>query len=383
MTKNPDTKTTGIGKRLAALRKQRGLTQEELAQVVGVSRRRIAYYERETQHPPTTILPRLAEVLEVTTDELLGATLDHCGEEADAATPYKYPPCEGSTVEQVDVREVYHEEHLKVIQGDSREALASIPDKTFRCCITSPPYWGLRDYGYGGQIGAEDTPERYIADLVDIFREVRRTLTDDGTLWLNIGDSYTSGNRKWRDKDGKNPARAMTYRPPTPTGLKPKDLIGIPWRLALALQEDGWFLRSDIIWNKPNCQPESVKDRPTRSHEYVFLLSKSKMYYYDAEDIKEPTVNGGKPKNRRSVWNINTNGFHGAHFAVFPPELVRLCLLAGSERGDRIVDPFFGSGTMGLVCLEEHRKCVGIELHPQYVDMALERISHVQPSLAI
>lgn len=383
MTKNPDTRTTGIGKRLAALRKEKGLTQEELAQAAGVSRRRIAYYERETQHPPTTILPRMAEVLEVTTDELLGATLGRCGDEADAATPYKYPPCEESTVEQVDVREVYHEEHLKVIQGDSREALASIPDKTFRCCITSPPYWGLRDYGYGGQIGAEDTPERYIADLVDIFREVRRTLTDDGTLWLNIGDSYTSGNRKWRDKDRKNPARAMTYRPPTPTGLKPKDLIGIPWRLALALQEDGWFLRSDIIWNKPNCQPESVKDRPTRSHEYVFLLSKSKMYYYDSEGIKEPTVNGGKPKNRRSVWNINTNGFHGAHFAVFPPELVRLCLLAGSERGDTIVDPFFGSGTMGLVCVEEHRKCVGIELHPQYVDMALDRISHVQPLLAI
>lgn len=383
MTKNRDTRTAGIGKRLAAFRKQRGMTQEELAQVVGVSRRRIAYYEGETQHPPTTILPRLAEVLEVTTDELLGATLDSCGGDADAATPYKYPPCEESTIEQVDVREVYHENHLKVIQGDSREALASIPDKTFRCCITSPPYWGLRDYGYGGQIGAEDTPERYITDLVDIFREVRRTLTDDGTLWLNIGDSYTSGNRKWRDKDGKNPARAMTYRPPTPTGLKPKDLIGIPWRLALALQEDGWFLRSDIIWNKPNCQPESVKDRPTRSHEYVFLLSKSKMYYYDAEGIKEPTVNGGKPKNRRSVWNINTNGFHGAHFAVFPPELVRLCLLAGSERGDTIVDPFFGSGTMGLVCVEEHRKCVGIELHPQYVDMALDRVSHVQPLLAI
>ncbi|MFA0026921.1 site-specific DNA-methyltransferase, partial [Vibrio sp. 10N.261.49.A5] len=160
-----------------------------------------------------------------------------------------------------------------MIIADSRKALSKIPDKTFQMCVTSPPYWGLRDYNIHGQIGAEETIHEFIDDLVEIFREVRRTLKDDGLLWLNIGDSFTSGGRTWRDKDKKNPSRGMSYRAPTPEGLKPKDLIGLPWRLALALQDDGWYLRSDNIWYKPNCQPESVKDRPTRSHEYVFLLS--------------------------------------------------------------------------------------------------------------
>ena len=272
------------------------------------------------------------------------------------------------------VREVYHEGDIRIIQGDSRRALAEIPGNTFQCCITSPPYWGLRDYGIKGQIGAENDPDDYVAELVDIFREVRRTLREDGTLWLNIGDSYTSGDRRWRAPDKKNPGRAMSYRPPTPRGLKPKDLIGVPWRLALALQADGWFLRSDIIWNKPNCQPESVKDRPTRAHEYVFLFSKSESYFYDYAAIQEPSVNGNGPKNRRTVWNVNTNGFHGAHFAVFPPELVRLCLLAGSRTGAQVLDPFFGSGTVGLVCREHQRRCVGIELNPEYVRMAVERM---------
>jgi len=281
------------------------------------------------------------------------------------------------------VREVYNAHDVKIVQGDSRRALAKIPDSTFQCCITSPPYWGLRDYGIDGQIGAEFDPSEYIKDLVGIFREVRRTLRDDGTLWLNIGDSYTSGNRKWRDTDKKNPARAMTYRPPTPEGLKPKDLIGVPWRLALALQEDGWFLRSDIIWNKPNCQPESVKDRPTRAHEYVFLMSKAKMYYYDFEAIKEPSRNGGGRKNRRTVWDINTNGFHGAHFAVFPPELVRTCMRAGSKPGSTVLDPFFGSGTVGVVSMEERRECLGIELNPEYVKIAKDRVRKTQPLLSI
>lgn len=218
---------------------------------------------------------------------------------------------------------------------------------------------------------------------MNIFREVRRTLREDGTLWLNIGDSYTSGDRRWRAPDKKNPGRAMSYRPPTPQGLKPKDLIGVPWRLALALQADGWYLRSDIIWNKPNCQPESVKDRLTRAHEYVFLFSKNDNYFYDCDAIREPSVNGQCPKNRRTVWNINTNGFHGAHFAVFPPELVRVCLLAGSRAGSLVSDPFFGSGTVGLVCREYQRHCVGIELNPTYVKMALDRIRETTPSLPI
>jgi site-specific DNA-methyltransferase (cytosine-N4-specific) len=198
-------------------------------------------------------------------------------------------------------------------------------------------------------------------------------LKDDGTFWLNIGDSYTSGNRTWRDTDRKNPARAMAYRPPTPEGLKPKDLIGIPWRLAFALQADGWYLRSDIVWYKPNCQPESVKDRPTRSHEYIFLLTKNEKYYYDHESIKEDSLNGSK-KNKRTVWSINTEAFDGAHFATFPESLVAPCLLAGSREGDIVLDPFFGSGTVGCVSLKSGRAFVGIEINPEYVEMARNRI---------
>ena len=199
-------------------------------------------------------------------------------------------------------------------------------------------------------------------------------LREDGTLWLNIGDSYTSGGRTWRAPDKKNRARRMTYRPATPEGLKPKDLIGVPWRLAFALQQDGWYLRSDIIWNKPNCQPESVKDRPTRSHEYLFLLTKSDNYYYDHAAIKEPANGSGLMKNRRTVWNINTEGFNGAHFAVFPRDLVRLCILAGSRPGSTVLDPFFGAGTVGVVSKETERRCVGIEMKPEYAELALSRI---------
>ena len=267
------------------------------------------------------------------------------------------------------------EEDFKCIVGDSRYALTYLEDKIFQCCITSPPYWGLRDYDIAGQIGAEESLNDYIADLVVIFREVRRTLSDDGTLWLNIGDSYTSGNRTWRDTDKKNAARAMSYRPPTPPGLKPKDLIGIPWRLAFALQQDGWYLRADIIWHKPNGQPESVKDRPTRSHEYIFLFSKSEKYYYDYEAIKESAKNGSDLRNRRTIWSINTEGFKGAHFAVFPPKLVQLCLLAGSKPDSIILDPFLGSGTVAQVCLENRRKCIGVELNPEYAELAHERVS--------
>lgn len=241
----------------------------------------------------------------------------------------------------------------EIIFGDVRELLKEIPGEVFQTCVTSPPYWGLRDYDVVGQIGAESDMRVYIQNLVDVFREVRRTLANDGTLWLNIGDSYTSGGRTWRQADKNNPRREMSYRPDTPAGLKPKDLIGIPWRLALALQDDGWYLRTDIIWNKPNCQPESVKDRPTRAHEYVFLFSKSEKYLYDHEAVREPAVDKEqKTRNRRTVWNINTEPYAGAHFAVFPTALVRLCVAAGSKKGDRVLDPFFGSGTTGVVCNE-------------------------------
>jgi len=209
-----------------------------------------------------------------------------------------------------------------VIQGDAETHLKLLPNDFFRCCITSPPYWGLRDYGIEGQIGAEDNPEDYIDRLVTVFNEVRRVLTPDGTLWLNIGDSYTSGNRGYRAPDKKNPIRAMSYRAKTPNGLKPKDLVGVPWRLAFALQASGWYLRSDIIWEKPNCMPESVKDRPTRAHEYVFLMSKSLNYFFDSKKIRE--FNG---RNRRTVWSIPTEPFPGAHFATFPPKLIEPCVL--------------------------------------------------------
>ncbi len=271
----------------------------------------------------------------------------------------------------------------ELIVGDARKELARFADGSFQCCVTSPPYWGLRDYGIDGQIGAEVRVDDYIADLVAVFREVRRTLRDDGTLWLNIGDSYTSGGRTWRDSDEKNPARGMSYRAPTPDGLKPKDLIGVPWRLAMALQADGWYLRADIIWHKPNCQPESVKDRPTRSHEYVFLLSKSEQYFYDHEAIREPTTQGDGVRNRRTVWAINTEAYSGAHFAVFPPELVRLCVLAGSKPGSTVLDPFMGSGTSGAVSLQYARKFVGIELKPEYADLARERLTGQTAGLAL
>ena len=255
-----------------------------------------------------------------------------------------------------------------VLQGDAERVLAQLPSNWFRCCVTSPPYWGLRDYGEDDQIGIENDPYEYIERLVAVFEQVRRVLREDGTLWLNIGDSYTSGNRTYRAPDKKNPVRAMAHRAKTPKGLKPKDLIGIPWRLAFALQEAGWYLRGDIIWEKPNCMPESVRDRPTRAHEYIFQLSKSLRYHYDQANVR---VNG---RNRRTVWSIPTEPFSGAHFATFPPRLVEPCILAGSLPGDWVLDPFFGSGTVGTVCVQQDRRYVGIELNPEYVQLALERI---------
>lgn len=267
-----------------------------------------------------------------------------------------------------------------IFEGDALHALSRLPSESVQCVVTSPPYWGLRDYGIDGQIGLEETLSQFLNRLIAVFSEVKRVLKNDGVLWLNIGDGYTSGNRGYRAPDKKNPARAMTVRPNTPEGLKRKDLLGIPWRLAFALQEDGWYLRSDIVWHKPNAMPESVKDRPTRAHEYLFMFSKSERYFYDREAVKEPGLNGGL-RNRRSVWNINTQAFPGAHFATFPSDLIEPCILASSRPGDYALDPFFGSGTVGVVCLENQRHYVGIELHPDYVAMAAERLSATEEKI--
>lgn len=270
---------------------------------------------------------------------------------------------------------------LVVLHGDTRDVIRELPDNSFQCAVTSPPYWGVRDYGVEGQIGAESDLQDYIKTLVDIFREVRRVLKPDGTFWLNIGNTYTSGGRKWRQEDEKNKGRGMSYRPPTPPGLKKKDLIGVAWMLAMECQKDGWYLRNDMIWYKPNCQPESVRDRFTVAHEYVFLFSKSEQYFFDQDSIKERTTDGNGLKNRRTVWSINTEPCPEAHFAVFPRALVRPCLLGGSREGDVILDPFYGAGTVGIVAKELGRRCVGIELKSEYIDIAHKRTAAVQAAL--
>lgn len=262
-----------------------------------------------------------------------------------------------------------------IIEADARAALARLPSGSVQCVVTSPPYWGLRDYGIPGQIGLEPTMAEFIQSLSAIFAEVKRILKDDGVLWLNIGDGYTSGNRGWRAPDKKNPNRAMSQRPDNPPGLKDKDLIGIPWRLAFALQENGWFLRSDIVWHKPNAMPESVKDRPTRAHEYIFMLTKSERYTYHHESVKE-RADDGTMRNRRSVWSINTSGSGSSHIAAFPEALVMPCILAATQPGEYVLDPFFGSGTVGVVARRLGRRYIGIELNPLYVreaERTLER----------
>lgn len=256
-----------------------------------------------------------------------------------------------------------------IFEGDALRVLARLPSNSIQAVVTSPPYWGMRDYKISGQLGLEESLPQFLNRLVAVFSEIKRILKDDGTLWLNIGDGYTSGNRGWRAPDKKNAARAMSVRPDTPVGLKPKDLMGIPWRLAFRLQEDGWYLRSDIVWHKPNAMPESVKDRPTRAHEYVFLLSKNERYYYDHKAVLE-----GNGRNRRSVWSINTQPIPNNHFATFPPSLIYPCILASTRPGDFVLDPFFGSGTVGVVCEELERRYVGIELHPEYIELAASRL---------
>jgi site-specific DNA-methyltransferase (cytosine-N4-specific) len=258
--------------------------------------------------------------------------------------------------------------------GDALQVLKVLPSGICRTAITSPPYWGLRDYDTLGQIGSEDDVGDYVKKLVEVFNELKRVLTDDGTFWLNLGDCYTSGGRTWRAPDKKSPGRAMSYRAPTPEGLKPKDLVGVPWRVAMALQEDGWYLRSEIIWHKPNALPESVKDRPTRAHETIFLFSKNEVYFYDYQSTREKGTNG-KLRNKRNVWSVQTEPYNGAHFATYPPKLIEPCVLAGSEQDDYIIDPFFGSGTTGLVSSLHRRNFIGIELKAEYVELSKKRLA--------
>ena len=350
---------------------------------------------------------------------------------------------------------------FELLQGDCLQQLATLPAASVQCCVTSPPYWGLRDYGTAGQLGLEATPDEYVANMVAVFRAVRRVLRDDGTLWLNLGDSYagsgpsgasyqseTTKRREGMDTDGAFRIsktlgqRGLTYaekKPIPPPGLKPKDLVGIPWRVAFALQADGWYLRQDIIWHKPNPMPESVTDRCTKAHEYIFLLTKSARYYYDNEAVKEPQIcsdprliksgivrsreygystkenelrtgnrkyddvpinyagNGTNVKghkgnsmntldgkrNKRSVWTVTTKPFKGAHFATFPPDLIVPCILAGSAADTLVLDPFSGAGTTGVVAVQHGRRYIGIELNPDYLEMSRKRIQLVRDSLTV
>lgn len=338
----------------------------------------------------------------------------------------------------------------QILVGDCIDMMRALPDQSVQCCVTSPPYFGLRDYGMPDQIGLEETPAEFVCRLVQVFREVRRVLRDDGTLWVNMGDTYASiaggyapgGSAGKHDMVSQSTRGAVLRgkRRSPPTGLKQKDLMGIPWRLAFGLQDDGWYLRQDIIWHKPNPMPESTKDRCTKSHEYVFLLSKCPRYFYDQDAIREPVAlssvvrlaqdleqqlgsdrvpgkaNGPmkavrskrdsfkresskreqampghslgthRPereesaypldtRNKRSVWTVPTQGFKGAHFATFPPELIRPCILAGAPRGGVVLDPFGGAGTTAVVAMQEGRKSILCELNPEYAAMAERRIA--------
>jgi len=305
--------------------------------------------------------------------------------------------------------------NINILQGNCIETLQKLDDKSINTCITSPPYWGLRNYNdEEKQLGMEDTPEEFVDNLVKVFREVKRVLRDDGTVWLNLGDSYSSGGRTTTTNQSLRGDKDYGVTRPKPSkGIKPKDLIGIPWRVALALQKDGWYLRQDIIWHKPNPMPESVKDRCTKAHEYIFLLSKSPKYYCDMELIREPIKEsnkgfimarartakgalGGKNKhnmerrnykeikgaNKRSVWTVTTKPFKGAHFATFPMDLIEPCVLAGCPEGGTVLDPFGGSGTTGIVAVNHNRHAVLCELNQEYIDLAKKRIGEQAGFLA-
>lgn len=309
----------------------------------------------------------------------------------------------------------------KVICGNAAEVLRTLPQGSVNMCVTSPPYYGLRDYGVVGQIGIEQSPQEYIARLTEVFGEVMRVLADDGTLWLNIGDSYAGSGKGPMSiqvaGNGKNKnlydMKSRIYDVPKRwEGIKPKDLIGIPWTLAFALREQGWYLRSDIIWHKKNCLPESTKDRPTKCHEHIFLLAKSPKYYFDYKAIQEPVKEVSKERYRRGrsadskyvgqqgitevrenfadfdqeyrrkrdVWEVSTNTYKmDEHFAMFPEKLIEPCILAGSREGGVVLDPFFGSGTTGAVAKRLNREYIGIDLNPRYIEKAEKRIAEVKP----
>ena len=313
----------------------------------------------------------------------------------------------------------------RVLVGDCIASMRGLPDGSVNTCVTSPPYFGLRDYGHDGQIGLEPTPDEFVSALVAVFREVKRVLRDDGTLWLNLGDSYASyrdgkatPDTTRGDSTGtlvpKGSAKNRMASSFAGTSIKHKDLIGIPWRVAFALQQDGWYLRQDIIWHKPNPMPESVRDRCTKAHEYIFLLSKNKKYYFDSEAIKEPCSEdmqrraakghtrgaGGKVdksrmdantlrgehakvievsngRNKRSVWTVTTKPFKGAHFATFPPDLIEPCILTGCPVGGTVLDPFGGSGTTAGVALKHGRNAILCELNPEYAAIVPDRIAAI------
>jgi DNA modification methylase len=290
-----------------------------------------------------------------------------------------------------------------VVLGDCLATLRRLPSNFVQCCVTSPPYFGLRDYGVEGQIGLEESPAAYLERLTEVFEEVRRVLRPDGTLWLNLGDSYAANTKGSSGKGAKQCSNAGTLLKgrgwKIPEGLKPKDLIGIPWRAAFALQSAGWWLRQDLIWAKPNPMPEPVRDRCTKSHEYLFMLSKSARYFYDHDAIKEEatgrsagngfkrdhrvTIRNGNPevfggyerRNKRSVWTVTPKPFRGAHFATFPPELITPCVLAGTKPGDIVLDPFNGAGTTGVVAMAHGRRYLGCELNPEYVEITRARFA--------
>lgn len=310
---------------------------------------------------------------------------------------------------------------FKLKQGDCLESLKDLPNNSIQCCVTSPPYFNLRDYGIDGQIGRENSPKEYIDRLVDVFEEVRRVLKLNGTLWVNIGDTWAA-NRSYQVPSTKGGAKHSPAQgnggtgSKVPEGLKPKDLIGIPWMLAFALRDAGWYLRQDIIWQKPNAMPESVKDRCVKSHEYVFLFSKSEKYYFDHEAIQEDAQNAGKvvklgeksfskgqakgagveasgngledtytvkdKRNKRSVWTVTTKPIKDAHFAPYPPDLIEPCILAGTKEGDWVIDPFGGSGTTAIVCESLKRNSILLELNPEYVEIAKNRIQQAEQSLS-
>jgi DNA modification methylase len=296
-----------------------------------------------------------------------------------------------------------------IYEGDCIETMKQWDAGCVQTCITSPPYYGLRDYGHEGQIGLEETPEAFVAKMVEVFREVKRVLRDDGTLWLNLGDSYNGASTNRSGQNGYNDGRtnrSARFSNGGVEGLKPKDLIGIPWMVAFALRADGWYLRQDIIWHKPNPMPESVTDRCTKAHEYIFLFSKSQKYYFDASAIREPLANpertnfqsGSRPngenkdrndndlsvrskdavyenRNKRSVWTVTTKPYSGAHFATFPPDLIEPCILAGAPEGGVVLDPFMGSGTTAHTALRAGRQYVGCELNGEYIKLANKRLS--------